>query len=219
MLHFRKIKFHKPNIRYQSSIESFKDQFDYDRDTGIISFVQDKQTKIPYYQSIIGLEIHAQLSSSTKLFTSSPTPHSNQYEPQPNSNIQPYDITYPRTLPQLPSKSILTKTIRTCAALKSSIQIISRFERKHYFYADLPHGYQITQHRWPIAKNGSLELEDTISIGIERIQLEQDSGKTLSKDPNQSWIDFNRAGSALMEIVFCPNIQSADIATKAVSTL
>ena len=267
---------HGITSNFFSSVSSSQNYFDYDRDSGIVSYATSNQNGavpndknfIPIFQTVIGLEIHAQLSISSKLFSRSPTKHTqfpfheNISKSKPNTLISPYDLAYPGNLPQLPSLDAIQSTIRTCAALQcKTISECSRFERKHYFYADLPHGYQITQQRWPIGKDGCLDLEydldmlqdleqkskkhkkktshintgktDTklLRIGIERIQLEQDSGKTIStnerspsNDPspsqlNLSKIDLNRAGCALMEIVFRPDIRSAHQAAMAVTKL
>lgn len=250
------------NVRSQAlftTAATSSSSFHYNRDTGVISFMKsksDENDKIPLYQTVIGLEIHAQLSIPTKLFSTSPTKHvhSTSQEQQqqqqqsrlPNTLISNYDIAYPGNLPQLPSYDAIYATLRTCAALQCArINPMSRFERKHYFYADLPHGYQITQQRWPIGTNGCLDLDNeldlldfttddnekisttnnlpNVNVGIERIQLEQDSGKTTTvttpNDEKLSLIDFNRAGSALIEIVFRPDIRSAHQAAMAVTKL
>lgn len=229
----------------------------YDRDTGIIF---DKSSDSPIYQSVIGIEIHAQLALPTKLFSSAPTKHHADYDPSSNSSVSIHDLAYPGTLPII-SKSAVQKAIISAAALNCEIQYLSRFERKHYSYADLPFGYQVTQQRWPIAKEGMLicrryeppitkmktdpnknrrggnknldvktnqqqkkkqELSKFFSIGIDRVQIEQDTGKTTtisSKSKIEYLIDFNRAGSTLIEIVFKPQINSAHEAAAVVHTL
>jgi len=229
----------------------------YDRDTGMIF---DRSSSSPIYRSVIGIEIHAQLTVPTKLFSSAPTKHHPDYDPSPNSSVSIHDLAYPGTLPMI-SKSAVQKAIISSAALNCEIQHLSRFERKHYSYADLPFGYQVTQQRWPIAKEGILtcrryepsvvkvktqsskrrrgqnqdadektnqlectkpELSKFFSVGIDRVQIEQDTGKTtaISSESNIEYlIDFNRAGSTLIEIVFKPQINSAHEAAAVVHTL
>eukprot|EP00548_Thalassiothrix_antarctica_P006534 CAMPEP_0194152078 /NCGR_PEP_ID=MMETSP0152-20130528/50822_1 /TAXON_ID=1049557 /ORGANISM="Thalassiothrix antarctica, Strain L6-D1" /LENGTH=507 /DNA_ID=CAMNT_0038856319 /DNA_START=201 /DNA_END=1724 /DNA_ORIENTATION=+ len=158
--------------------------------------------------------------------------------PNPNSNVHPLDMAVPGFLPVI-SREAVEAALVTAAACKCSIENVSRFERKHYFYADLPLGYQITQQRWPLAKNGTLQCrrrcmnenrkkskntdDDILTVGIDRIQMEQDTGRTISiaSSPNatSSLVDFDRAGCALVEIVFRPDIQSANDAALVVSTL
>lgn len=204
-----------------------------DLETGIVS-----QGKEPLYQTIIGMEVHAQLDIPTKLF--SPAPRS--FSRVPNSCVHPFDVAVPGFLPIL-SQAAVHAAILTAAACRCDIQYTSRFERKHYFYADLPLGYQMTQQRWPLARNGTLVCrkrtvygkkkskanndDQLISVGIDRIQLEQDTGKTTTvsrKDSDgatitQSLVDFNRAGCALVEIVFDPDVRSANDAAAVVTTL
>jgi aspartyl-tRNA(Asn)/glutamyl-tRNA(Gln) amidotransferase subunit B len=212
-----------------------------DLETGIIS-----QNNEAIYQTIIGMEIHAQLDIPTKLF--SPAPRSFARTPN-SSSVHPLDVSVPGFLPVL-SQDAVHAAILTAAACQCEIQPTSRFERKHYYYADLPLGYQMTQQRWPLAKNGSLpyrkrvtggkkkkrrkqkgdEEEDIFqSVGIDRIQMEQDTGKTTtvsspSRNPDDgttttSLVDFNRAGCALVEIVFNPDLRSANEAAAVVTTL
>ena len=204
-----------------------------DLETGIVS-----RGREPLYQTIIGMEVHAQLDIPTKLF--SPAPRS--VSRVPNSCVHPLDVGVPGFLPVL-SQAAVHAAILTAAACRCEIQYTSRFERKHYFYADLPLGYQMTQQRWPLARNGTLvcrrrvskvkkknktEHDDQfISVGIDRIQIEQDTGKTTTvsrKDSDgatvtQSLVDFNRAGCALVEIVFDPDVRSANDAAAVVTTL
>lgn len=272
----------------------------YNKDTGIISNSTSNEN---LFRTIIGLEIHAQLRIPTKLFSSAPTKHfstffsPNYYTPttasvqdtsdaEPNTNVSLFDIGYPGTLPIL-SQAAVQAAVQTAHALQCTIAPWSLFERKHYHYADLPLGYQITQQQWPIARNGQLQcrkwkqkkpltqvssknihLQDTPKIRrrgqarqqqppleinsippfdasdiiekndynqssmftayIDRIQIEQDTGKTITisqVEPSTkiieqySLIDFNRAGCALVEIVFTPCITSAYEAASVVSTL
>jgi aspartyl-tRNA(Asn)/glutamyl-tRNA(Gln) amidotransferase subunit B len=206
-----------------------------DLDTGLISSTQQKQQ----YQTIIGLEVHAQLDIATKLFSGSSLPRT--IFQGPNTCVWPLDIATPGVLPRL-SLEAVQAAVLSAAALKCDIPTQSRFERKHYFYADIPLGYQVTQQRWPLAKDGRLECQrdsqgstskkakkkyndqdSSFSVRIERIQLEQDTGKTIlattRQDETESLVDFNRAGSALIEIVFAPDLRSAREAATAVETL
>ena len=228
----------------------------YNRDTGIIT---DDTSSQQLYRSIIGIEIHAQLAVPTKLFSSGPTKHHPDHNLEANTSSSIHDLAYPGTLPLL-SKSSVQKALISAAALNCRIQELSRFERKHYTYADLPFGYQVTQQRWPLATEGLItcrrysppqpkkkghnarnrggqskvsgnsssqedlvELSKFFDVGIDRIQMEQDTGKTtavsIGGSKTQYLIDFNRAGSALIEIVFKPQIHSAHEAASVVSTL
>ena len=298
------------NSNIQSLDNKKKPKLVYNRGTGIVS---DPVSDQNLFRSVIGLEIHAQLLLPTKLFSSAPTKHFSAFFPShstlttqsiiddinqdyiPNSLVSPFDLGYPGTLPIL-SQSAVQAAVKTAHALQCNIAPYSRFERKHYHYADLPLGYQMTQQRWPIATRGQLACrhwvqkpnqQDTRSVGmvgttnssptaqdtpkvrrrgqrkvepyeqttntqlehdsttkdesrptttttttftayIDRIQLEQDTGKTISVSQSDSttsttetysYIDFNRAGCALVEIVFTPCIFSAYEAASVVSTL
>ena len=186
------------------------------------------------FQTIIGLEIHAQLDIKTKLFSGCPIDSSKT----PNASVWPFDIGVPGFLPRL-SEEAVRSALLAAGAMKCHIPPVSRFERKHYFYADSPMGYQITQQRWPIARDGVLtcrysekrkdnkkkERDEHFTLRIERIQLEQDTGKTLADVQNhitkhtESLVDFNRAGRALIEIVTYPDLRSGEAAANAVETL
>ena len=151
--------------RYQhsSSHQSTSTLLHYDRDTGVI---HDTTSGLELYQTIIGIEIHAQLSIPTKLFSSALTRHNNNNSNTTNNNnsasyspntlVHPYDIAYPGTLPQPPSISAIKASILSASALNCHINTYSKFERKHYFYPDLPSGYQVTQQRWPLASDGCI---------------------------------------------------------------
>ena len=202
-----------------------------DLETGLVS---SKKKDTPLFQTIIGLEIHAQLNISTKLFSGSKLPKS--VFQSPNTCVWPFDVATPGFLPRL-SREAVHAAVLTAAATKCHIPHMSRFERKHYFYADSPLGYQVTQQRWPLAKDGVLVCRkepkgkkkkkrtadhDEFSVRIERIQLEQDTGKTIMttrQGETESLVDFNRAGSALIEIVFHPDLRSASDAATTVETL
>ena len=155
----------------------------------------------PLYSPVIGLEVHCQLIASTKLFSSSST----SFGSPPNSQTSFVDAALPGTLPSLNSHCVL-QCIRTALALRTLPQPLSRFERKHYFYCDLPQGYQITQQRSPVIRGG--EVGD---VRIDRVQLEQDSGKSLHDlSPDFSYVDLNRAGMALIEVVTHPDLRGAE---------
>ncbi|GJJ69220.1 aspartyl-tRNA(Asn)/glutamyl-tRNA(Gln) amidotransferase subunit B [Entomortierella parvispora] len=163
------------------------------------------------WEPIIGLEIHAQIKSATKLFSEART----IFNAPTNTNVTLIDAAYPGTLPQL-SQECVDLAIKTALALDAHIYPVSSFDRKHYFYPDLPQGYQITQHYEPLAQNGKVELSSldgldySLTIGIEQLQLEQDTGKSLHDVyPGETLLDLNRAGTGLMEIVTKPDMRSS----------
>jgi aspartyl-tRNA(Asn)/glutamyl-tRNA(Gln) amidotransferase subunit B len=258
-----------------------QERLTYNRDTGIVSSSASASSSIQQlYQTIIGIEIHAQLSIPTKLFSSAPTRHHHNYNnitsASANAHVHPFDLAYPGTLPAL-SHDAIKASILSAAALKCrNIHHYSKFERKHYFYADLPSGYQITQQRWPLATDGLVTFlpylnnqhqtsgsakkkkqrrrgrdtnntsnneqerknnevqqlheekpQQPVQLRIERIQLEQDTGKTTTHtiiDNNNNTttlanIDYNRAGCALIEIVSHPDLRSAHEAAGVVETI
>ncbi|KAF9197513.1 hypothetical protein BGZ49_002010, partial [Haplosporangium sp. Z 27] len=163
------------------------------------------------WEPIIGLEIHAQLLSKTKLFSSS----KNLFNAPSNTNVSLIDAAYPGTLPQL-SRECVELAVKTSLALGAHVYPVSSFDRKHYFYPDLPQGYQITQHYEPLAQNGRIELSQldgldySVSVRIEQLQLEQDTGKSLHDVyPGLTLQDLNRAGTGLMEIVTKPDMHSS----------
>lgn len=162
------------------------------------------------WEVVIGLELHAQVTSNSKLFSDAST----EFGAAPNSQVTFVDSAMPGMLPVL-NKFCVEQAVRTGLGINAHINKISRFDRKNYFYPDLPSGYQISQFYHPIVGNGILEitLEDGSkrSIGIERIHLEQDAGKSMhDQSPTTSFIDLNRAGIALMEIVSKPDLRSAE---------
>ncbi|KAH9977679.1 glutamyl-tRNA amidotransferase [Lactifluus volemus] len=179
------------------------------------SFKQDNRW--PGWQVIIGIEVHAQLKSREKLFSHAWSPDLGN---TPNSHVSPYDAAFPGTLPHL-NPTCVNLALRTAIAFQSNIQQKSTFDRKHYFYSDLPAGYQITQHYSPIARGGHVFLpQSDVSVRIEQIQLEQDTGKSMFEPRRQlSSIDLNRAGTGLMEIVSKPDIRSPEEAGEYVRTL
>jgi aspartyl-tRNA(Asn)/glutamyl-tRNA(Gln) amidotransferase subunit B len=162
------------------------------------------------YRAVIGLEIHAQLNTKSKAFSSDP----NQYGMAPNTMVSPITLGHPGTLPRLNEKSI-EFGIKLGLACNSKITTYNEFSRKNYFYADLPKGYQITQFDTPICTGGSVPIRladgSIKNIGLTRIHIEEDSGKSIHDiDPFNSLVDLNRAGVPLLEIVTEPEISSAD---------
>ena len=157
---------------------------------------------------VIGLEVHAQVASKSKLFSSAST----QFGAEPNSNVSFIDAGMPGMLPVVNSFCI-EQAVKTGLGINAEINLISRFDRKNYFYPDLPQGYQISQLYEPIVGKGKIAIQTeekfAKEVGIERIHLEQDAGKSIhDMDPTTSFVDLNRTGIALMEIVSKPEINS-----------
>lgn len=162
-------------------------------------------------QPVIGLETHVQLKTKSKMFSSPPAGRDND---APNTNISPIDLGYPGVLP-VPNKQAVEWSILLGLALGGNITSHSKFDRKHYFYPDLPKAYQISQFDLPIMQEGSLELdvpgeEQPVTIGIERLHLEEDAAKNIHGEDGKTYVDFNRAGTPLCEIVTHPHFTSAD---------
>ncbi|MBL4801296.1 MAG: Asp-tRNA(Asn)/Glu-tRNA(Gln) amidotransferase subunit GatB [Emcibacter sp.] len=162
------------------------------------------------WEVVIGLEIHAQVSSEAKLFSGSST----KFGSEPNTQVSFVCSAMPGMLPTI-NEECIRQAVRTGLALGCKINLRSVFDRKNYFYADLPQGYQISQFKDPIVGEGVMEvtLEDgsTKDIGIERLHLEQDAGKSMhDQHPTQTYVDLNRSGVALMEIVSMPDMRSAE---------
>ena len=170
------------------------------------------------WEIIIGLEVHAQVLSESKLFSGSST----DFGSQPNANVSFVDAAMPGMLPVINDECV-KQAVRTGLGLKAQINKRSIFDRKNYFYPDLPQGYQISQYKDPIVGEGVVLLdmgEETIEIGIERLHLEQDAGKSIhDQHPNMSFVDLNRSGVALMEIVSKPDLRSSDEAKAYLSKL
>ena len=171
------------------------------------------------WELVIGLEVHAQVISRAKLFSGSPT----DFGGAPNAHVSFVDAAMPGMLPVI-NKKCVEQAIRTGLGLKAKINCRSVFDRKNYFYPDLPQGYQISQFKQPIVGEGKvqLDLEDgsSVTIGIERLHLEQDAGKSVhDKADGMSHVDLNRSGVALMEIVSYPDIRSIEEARAYVSKL
>ncbi len=162
------------------------------------------------WEVVIGLEVHAQAVTEAKLFSGA----SAAFGGEPNTHVSLVDAAMPGMLPVI-NKKCVEQAVRTGLGLRAKINRRSVFERKNYFYADLPQGYQISQFLYPIVGEGTvtLDLEDGSSrdVGIERLHLEQDAGKSMhDQDPSRSMIDLNRAGVALMEIVSKPDMRSPE---------
>lgn len=162
------------------------------------------------WEVVVGLEVHAQVTSKSKLFSGA----SAEYGAGPNENVSLVDAAMPGMLPVI-NKYCVEQAVRTGLGLNAKINTWSRFDRKNYFYPDLPQGYQISQYKDPIVGEGEIEVEldggETIKVGIERLHLEQDAGKSIHDlSPKESYVDLNRSGVALMEIVSKPEMRSAE---------
>jgi len=162
------------------------------------------------WEVVIGLEVHAQVVSNAKLFSGAAT----AFGAAPNSQVSLVDAAFPGMLPVINSECV-AQAVRTGLGLNAQINMESRFDRKNYFYADLPAGYQISQYQMPVVGTGTMIIDlpdgSSRSIGITRLHLEQDAGKSLhDQHPTKSYIDLNRAGVALMEIVSEPDLRSPE---------
>src|SRR5882762_3199139 len=171
------------------------------------------------WEVVIGLEIHAQVTSRSKLFSGAST----EFGGEPNSHVSLVDAAMPGMLPVI-NEQCVKQAVRTGLGLKARINLKSVFDRKNYFYPDLPQGYQISQYKSPVVGEGEVvvDLADggTITVGIERLHLEQDAGKSLhDQHPTMSFVDLNRSGVALMEIVSKPDLRSAEEAKAYVAKL
>ena len=161
------------------------------------------------WEVVIGLEVHAQVISNSKLFSGSST----KFGAEPNTQVSLVDSAFPGMLPVI-NEYCIHQAIKTGLGLNAKINTYSVFDRKNYFYADLPQGYQISQYKNPIVGEGKITLDlpdGTKTIGIERLHLEQDAGKSIHDlDPSNTYVDLNRSGVALMEIVSKPDLRSPD---------
>jgi aspartyl-tRNA(Asn)/glutamyl-tRNA(Gln) amidotransferase subunit B len=169
------------------------------------------------YEVVIGLEIHAQVASNAKLFSGAST----EFGGAPNSHVSLVDAAMPGMLPVINAECV-RQAVRTGLGLKARINLKSVFDRKNYFYPDLPQGYQISQYKQPIVGEGAVIVDlpdgESITVGIERLHLEQDAGKSLhDRHATMSYVDLNRSGVALMEIVSKPDIRSSEQAKAYVS--
>ncbi len=164
------------------------------------------------WEVVIGMEVHAQVNSQAKLFSGAST----EFGGEANAHVSPVDAAMPGMLPVINAECV-RQAVRTGLGLKAQINLKSVFDRKNYFYPDLPQGYQISQYKSPIVGEGEVIVDltdgETARVGIERLHLEQDAGKLLhEQNPDTSLVDLNRSGVALMEIVTKPDLRSADAA-------
>ena len=171
------------------------------------------------WEVIIGLEVHAQVTSRSKLFSGAST----AFGGEPNTHVSLVDAAMPGMLPVI-NRECVAQAVRTGLGLKARINLRSTFDRKNYFYPDLPQGYQISQYKSPIVGEGEIHVDLTpdhsIRVGIERLHLEQDAGKSLhDQSPTMSLVDLNRSGVGLMEIVSKPDMRSAEEAKAYVGKL
>src|ERR1700723_80465 len=162
------------------------------------------------WEMVIGLEVHAQVTSQSKLFSGAST----EFGGEPNSHVSLVDAAMPGMLPVI-NEECVRQAVRTGLGLNAQVNLRSVFDRKNYFYPDLPPGYQISQYQQPVVGRGKVVLDmpdgSTRQIGITRLHLEQDAGKSLhDQHPTLSYVDLNRAGIALMEIVSEPDLRSAE---------
>src|SRR6201747_815337 len=161
------------------------------------------------WEVVIGLEVHAQVTSNSKLFSGAST----EFGGDPNSHVSLVDAAMPGMLPVI-NQACVAQAVRTGLGLKAQINKRSSFDRKNYFYPDLPQGYQISQYKSPVVGEGEIAVDlsptESIKVGIERLHLEQDAGKSLhDQSPTMSFVDLNRSGVALMEIVSKPRTRTA----------
>src|SRR4051794_30493020 len=171
------------------------------------------------WEVIVGMEIHAQVTSEAKLFSGAST----AFGGEPNSHVSFVDAAMPGMLPVI-NEECVRQAIRTGLGLKARVNLKSTFDRKNYFYPDLPQGYQISQYKSPIVGEGEVSVdvsaEESITVGIERLHLEQDAGKSIHDlHPTLSFVDLNRSGVALMEIVSKPDLRSSEEAKAYVTKL
>ncbi|MDR0632396.1 MAG: Asp-tRNA(Asn)/Glu-tRNA(Gln) amidotransferase subunit GatB [Holosporaceae bacterium] len=172
-----------------------------------MSYIETSSGK---WEVVVGLEVHAQVTSSSKLFSDAPT----GFGVYPNENVAFFDAAIPGTLPVVNSFCI-DQAIKTGLGLNGTVNLTSLFDRKNYFYADLPTGYQITQFYHPIISGGYVEIEteegEIKRVNLDHIHLEQDAGKSIhDQSPTKTFVDLNRSGVALMEIVTKPDMRSAE---------
>src|ERR1700750_173279 len=167
----------------------------------------------------IGMEVHAQVASNAKLFSGAST----EFGGAPNSHVSLVDAAMPGMLPVINAECV-RQAVRTGLGLKAQVNLKSVFDRKNYFYPDLPQGYQISQYKQPIVGEGAVIVDladgESITVGIERLHLEQDAGKSLhDRHATMSYVDLNRSGVALMEIVSKPDIRSSEQAKAYITKL
>src|SRR6187549_3993241 len=171
------------------------------------------------WEVVIGMEIHAQVTSESKLFSGAST----EFGGAPNSHVSLVDAAMPGMLPVINAECV-RQAVLTGLGLNAQIHLRSVFDRKNYFYPDLPQGYQISQYKSPVVGEGEVIVDlpdgESITVGIERLHLEQDAGKSVhDRHPTYSYVDLNRSGVALMEIVSKPDIRSSEQAKAFVTKL
>src|SRR5664279_4580992 len=171
------------------------------------------------WEMVIGLEVHAQVTSNSKLFSGAST----EFGGEPNSHVSLVDAAMPGMLPVINGECV-RQAVRTGLGLNAKINLRSVFDRTNYFYPDLPQGYQISQYKSPVVGEGVVSVDvsptEQIEVGIERLHLEQDAGKSLhDQSATESLVDLNRSGVALMEIVSKPDMRSSDEARAYVTKL
>src|ERR1700692_3884031 len=171
------------------------------------------------WEMVIGMEVHAQVTSKSKLFSGAST----EFGGAPNSHVSLVDAAMPGMVPVINAECV-RQAVRTGLGLKAQVNLKSVFDRKNYFYPDLPQGYQISQYKSPVVGEGEVvvDLADgaTVTVGIERLHLEQDAGKSLhDRHPTMSYVDLNRSGVALMEIVSKPDLRSSEQAKAFITKL
>ena len=171
------------------------------------------------WEVVIGLEVHAQVASKAKLFSGAST----EFGGAPNAQVSFVDAAFPGMLPVI-NRFCVEQAVKTGLGLKARINLTSVFDRKNYFYPDLPAGYQISQYKQPIVGEGGVDLDmpdgEVVHVGIERLHLEQDAGKSLhDQHPDYTYVDLNRSGVALMEIVSRPDMRSSTEASAFLARL
>lgn len=213
--HFRAAStIEKPTASSNESVIPFRKQL---KEEAKLAKKQGKKKSKVDYQTVdgweltVGIEIHAQLNTARKLFS----PATTSFNDEPNSHVALFDVSMPGSQPLIQRETLLP-ALRAALALNCEIQSVSRFDRKHYFWWDQPAGYQITQYYEPFAKNGHITLyardgiaaEDgeSVTVGIKQVQLEQDTAKTLTQTGNVHWLDFNRVGVPLIEVITEPDM-------------
>lgn len=192
---------------------------------GINDYAQDaNQSKLERWRLTVGLEIHAQLNTEKKLFSTARTSN----DDTPNSNISFFDLAIPGSQPEF-QKETLIPALRAALGLSCQIERISQFDRKHYYYQDQPAGYQITQYYKPFATKGHITVYDhdgiasedgrSIEVGIQQVQMEQDTAKSTLQPPTTALLDFNRVGHPLIEIITLPQIHHPQTAAACVKKI
>ncbi|KAH6847238.1 GatB/GatE catalytic domain-containing protein [Chaetomium sp. MPI-CAGE-AT-0009] len=205
-IHLRKIPLQKIPLRKQ-----LKDEAKAVKASGKKKKKNADNQTVPGWELTVGIEIHAQLNTARKLFS----PAATSFNDKPNSHVALFDLAMPGSQPLFQPETLIP-AVRAALALDCAIQPVSRFDRKHYFHWDQPAGYQITQYYHPFARDGRIVLSardgiapedgDRVEIGIKQVQMEQDTAKTTAQPGDVQWLDFNRVGLPLVEIITLPQI-------------